>query len=506
MPQGRGSHLIYRILKYDIIIIGSGLGGLQCGYILAKEGYRVCILEKELQPGGCMQSYRRKGVALDTGLHYVGGLAPGNTLYPIFKYMNLMRLPWQHLDPEGFDRVMIGGRNFAYAEGREAFVETLSREFPSEREGLRHYATIMGEIGSHLHDAILPRDEVNFFNTSLFSQSAYDFLNTTFRDPLLRNVLCGSSLKMELDMETLPLYTFAQGNNSFIESSWRLKGDGSMLVDSLIADICQMGGEVICNSGVEELVEQDGKLVAALTVNGERYEADWFISDAHPSVTVDLVKESSKIKKVFRRRIHSLANTYGMYTVSLIIKPNTLRYFNWNQYIYKEPNVWTYYQDNNPVSGILICCRVPEDGSPYTRNVDIVTPMPWDKVAQWSDTKIGHRGEDYRAFKNKKADECIALAETFIPGLHDMIEAKFSSTPLTYRDYTATPEGSAYGVRKDWHSPMLTLLTPKTPIPNLLLTGQSLTLHGLLGVSMTSLFTCAEILGKEKVYAITKTE
>ena len=417
-----------------------------------------------------------------------------------------MRLPWQHLDPEGFDRVMIGGRNFAYAEGREAFVETLSREFPSEREGLRHYATIMGEIGSHLHDAILPRDEVNFFNTSLFSQSAYDFLNTTFRDPLLRNVLCGSSLKMELDMETLPLYTFAQGNNSFIESSWRLKGDGSMLVDSLIADIRQMGGEVICNSGVEELVEQDGKLVAALTVNGERYEADWFISDAHPSVTVDLVKESSKIKKVFRRRIHSLANTYGMYTVSLIIKPNTLRYFNWNQYIYKEPNVWTYYQDNNPVSGILICCRVPEDGSPYTRNVDIVTPMPWDKVAQWSDTKIGHRGEDYRAFKNKKADECIALAETFIPGLHDMIEAKFSSTPLTYRDYTATPEGSAYGVRKDWHSPMLTLLTPKTPIPNLLLTGQSLTLHGLLGVSMTSLFTCAEILGKEKVYAITKTE
>ena len=402
MPQGRGSHLIYRILKYDIIIIGSGLGGLQCGYILAKEGYRVCILEKELQPGGCMQSYRRKGVALDTGLHYVGGLAPGNTLYPIFKYMNLMRLPWQHLDPEGFDRVMIGGRNFAYAEGREAFVETLSREFPSEREGLRHYATIMGEIGSHLHDAILPRDEVNFFNTSLFSQSAYDFLNTTFRDPLLRNVLCGSSLKMELDMETLPLYTFAQGNNSFIESSWRLKGDGSMLVDSLIADIRQMGGEVICNSGVEELVEQDGKLVAALTVNGERYEADWFISDAHPSVTVDLVKESSKIKKVFRRRIHSLANTYGMYTVSLIIKPNTLRYFNWNQYIYKEPNVWTYYQDNNPVSGILICCRVPEEGSPYTRNVDIVTPMPWDKVAQWSDTKIGHRGEDYRAFKNKK--------------------------------------------------------------------------------------------------------
>ena len=493
-------------MKYDIVIIGSGLGGLQCAFILAKKGYRVCVLEKEMHPGGCMQSYRRKGIALDTGLHYVGGLAPGNSLYPIFKYMNLMDLPWQHLDADGFDKVMIEGRNFAYAEGLDNFVETLAKDFPNEREGLQKYADVMKEIGKHLHDAILPRDEVDFFNTSLFSQSAYEFLNNTFSDPLLMNVLCGSSLKMELDQDTLPLYTFAQGNNSFIESSWRLKGDGSLLVDSLIRDIRSMGSEVICNAGVEELIEKDGRLVAARTVHGDLYEADWFISDTHPAVTIELVKESTKLKKVFRRRINSLANTYGMYTVSLILKPDTLKYFNWNQYIYQKPNVWTYYKDNEPVSGILVCCRVPEEGSPYTRYVDIVTPMPWEKVAQWSNTKVGQRGEEYRAFKEKKADECIALAETFIPGLGDMVEARFSSTPLTYRDYTATPEGSAYGVRKDWHSPMMTLLTPKTPIPNLLLTGQSLTLHGLLGVSMTSLFTCAEILGKEAVYAITKTE
>jgi all-trans-retinol 13,14-reductase len=322
----------------------------------------------------------------------------------------------------------------------------------------------------------------------------------------LRNVLSGSSLKMELNMETLPLYTFAQGNNSFIESSWRLKGDGALLVDKLVDGIRHMGGEVICNAGVDELVEQDGRLVAALADNGERYEADWFISNAHPAVTADLVKQSSKMKKIYRTRMHALSNTYGMYTVSLILKPGTVRYFNWNQYIYRQPNVWTYFRDNEPVSGILISCRVPEDGSEYTRCIDLLTPMPWEKVSQWADTSVGRRGDDYRAFKERKADECIALAETFLPGLRDCVEAHFSSTPLTYRDYTLTPEGSAYGVRKDWRNPMMTLLTPKTPIPNLLLTGQSLTLHGLLGVSMTSLFTCAEILGKEAAYAITQTE
>ena len=44
---------------------------------------------------------------------------------------------------------------------------------------------------------------------------------------------------------------------------------------------------------------------------------------------------------------------------------------------------------------------------------------------------------------------------------------------------------------------MLTLLTPKTPVPDLFLTGQNLNLHGVLGVSMTSFFTCAEIIGME---------
>ena len=87
-----------------------------------------------------------------------------------------------------------------------------------------------------------------------------------------------------------------------------------------------------------------------------------------------------------------------------------------------------------------------------------------------------------------------------------MIQDRYMSTPLTYRDYTLTPYGSAYGVRKDYHNPMMTLLSAKTPIPNLLLTGQSLTLHGLLGVTMSSLFTVAEVLGREEAWKLTQTD
>jgi len=86
-----------------------------------------------------------------------------------------------------------------------------------------------------------------------------------------------------------------------------------------------------------------------------------------------------------------------------------------------------------------------------------------------------------------------------LPWLRDAIEHIYTSTPLTYNRYTATAEGCAYGIRKDYNNPMMTVLTPRTPIPGLLQTGQNLNLHGIMGVSMTSLLTCAEIVGTDSI-------
>lgn len=87
------------------------------------------------------------------------------------------------------------------------------------------------------------------------------------------------------------------------------------------------------------------------------------------------------------------------------------------------------------------------------------------------------------------ADECIQLAEGVIPGLRAMVETRYTSTPLTWRDYTLSPFGSAFGIRKDCRNPLMTMLSPKTPIPNLFLTGQNLALHGIEGVTKTAFNT-----------------
>lgn len=490
-------------MKYDAVIIGSGLGGLECAHILSKAGMSVLLLERGTQAGRCLQSYRRHGLAFDTGFHYVGGLDEGQSLHSAFRHLGLLRLPWQRLDNH-FDRVTIGNQTFSFAQGYDAFVETLTVAFPAERDALNKYADMLKQCGEQQFDALNPQTGESSVLSRLFETSAYQYLTETFHDPLLINVLCGTSLKMELRKESLPLFTFAHGNGSFIESSWRLKGDGSLIVNSLADGIRMHGGEIICNAEVRELVEKDDKLVHAVCSNGEIYEGTIFISNIHPAVTCNLVKQSSKMKKVYRSRITHLENTFGMFTVSLRIKPQTLRYFNWNQYIYKEPDVWAFHLKNNPVSGVLVSCRIPEDGSKYVQQVDLLTPMNWSECEQWSHTEVGRRGEDYKAMKKRVADECITLAERFIPGLRDRITGCYTSTPLTYRNYTLTPEGSAYGLRKDFRNPMITLLSPRTPIPNLLLTGQNLMLHGLHGVTMTALFTCAEVLGKEPIWNIVK--
>ena len=88
-----------------------------------------------------------------------------------------------------------------------------------------------------------------------------------------------------------------------------------------------------------------------------------------------------------------------------------------------------------------------------------------------------------------------ALEEDF-PGIRNNIENYWTSTPLTYQDYTATKEGSTYGVLRDVTSPMQTFISQRTKIPNLFLTGQNTNSHGILGVIISAIITAGELVGR----------
>ena len=493
-------------MKYDIIIIGSGLGGLICGLLLSKAGRSVLVLERQRQPGGCLQSYRRDGLEFDTGLHYVGGLAEGQPLHEAFERLGLLDLEWQRLDADGFDRVTIGEQTFCLAEGYDRFVDTLTEHFPQEREALKDYVRMLERVGiANAHTQgerianplegnanLLERNDAEA--VGLMGTNAYDYLCSKFRDPLLVNVLSGAAMKLELRRESLPLFTFAHAQSSYIQSSWRLRGGGSLLVQTLTDGIKRQGGQVVCNADVEELIMHDGRVISAFCKDGEHYEGDVFISDIHPAQTIDMVNTDSIQKSIYRKRLLRLENTTGMFTASLVLKPDTLTYFNHNKYVYREANVWEPPLGSPTIDRVMVSARVPEDGTTYARQIDLLTPMPWTLWQHWQDTKVGRRGEIYELHKERMAEACIQLAERVIPGLGAMVDKCFTSTPLTWRDYTLSPCGSAFGVRKDCRAPLLTMLSPKTPVLNLFLTGQSLAMHGVEGVTMAAINT-VESLG-----------
>ncbi|MGN0236127.1 MAG: phytoene desaturase family protein [Paludibacteraceae bacterium] len=464
----------------SVIIIGAGLGGLECGYILAKKGLQVTVLEHDARVGGCLQSFRRGSTLFDAGFHYVGGLVEGQPLHRIFSYLDLLDLPWQRLDTDCFDEVIIGDRHFPFAQGHEAFAERLTDCFPHQRENLRQYTRFLQQVGEHVFDPLQP----DYQGNPLFGESAYQWLCSTISDPLLRQVLSGTSLKMELRAESLPLYTFAQINDSFIQSAWRLSGGGQQIAERLRRRIEEMGGQVRTRATVTRLIEHNGRISQAEINGGERLQADLFISNIHPSVTLELINDCPAVRKIYRKRIASLDNTGGMFTANISLKPNRLPYLNRNLFIHREgADLW-----QNPTDSMLVHFY------PNEHALDLLTPMRWEEVSAWADKPRGRRGEDYVAFKAQKTEECLQRAEQYIPDLRQAIDRVYTSTPLSYTHYTFTPRGSAYGIRKDWRSPLTTVLTPRTPLPNLFLTGQNLNLHGVLGVSMTALMTCKAVV------------
>ena len=136
----------------------------------------------------------------------------------------------------------------------------------------------------------------------------------------------------------------------------------------------------------------------------------------------------------------------------------------------------------------------------YAHTGVILSYMQWSDVAQWADTKVGRRGQDYKDFKERKAQRLIASLERHFPGVSSKIKRYYTSTPLTYRDYTGTEHGGMYGCAKDIAMGAACRVPHRTKIPNLLQTGQNINSHGMQGVIVGTIVTCSELLTAEKIY------
>ena len=427
-----------------------------------------------------MQSFRRNGQLFDTGVHYVGGLGEGEILHRLFEPFGLNRLPWRQLDRDSFDEVIYQDKIYSFPNGYNSFEEKMCVYFPHQQKEIGQYVNLLRKSQEGLQELFEKNPMDSSGSSTLLGQSAHQYLQAEFTDATLRNVLSGTSLKMELN-STLPLYLFAQTNGTFIQSAWRLKGGGTQMAEVLADGIRSHGGEIRTASPATGLTASDGRISGVTVANGDVIPCDIVISDIHPALLMAMLPEGL-VRRAYRARICSLPNSAGMFTAHLQLRKDKVPYRNRNLFIHSHSDLW---DGDNCCRSVGVHFAVPEEGTAAT-NIDLFTPMAWADVARWEGTVRGHRSNDYTAFKQATTEKLIGLTETYIPEIKGNIEKIYTSTPLTYRDYTGTIEGSAYGILKDCDHVMTTFLPPRTPVPNLYLTGQNVNFHGILGVTVTA--------------------
>ena len=491
-------------MKRKIVIIGSGLGGLSCGVLLAKEGYDVTILEQSFQPGGCLQCFTRKGIKFETGMHFIGRADKGQTPFRLMKAFGVDdKIQLSRLNENGYDIISLCGKKYKFANGHERFVEQLAKDFPGQKTDLERYWKLIEDVArsSSLHSL-----DFNGAQGALgmeYQMRAMDeVLNSVITNPYLANVLAGNLPLYAAEKGKTPFSTHAFIMDFYNNSAYRVVGGSDNIARALVSVINKYGGRLFLKKKVTRIICDNEKATAVECSDGSIYTADIVVSGVHPMRTVEMLNGVGLIRPAYRKRIESMQQTVGGFAVYLHFKENTVPYLNYNFYSYNQESPWNceYYTSETWPKGYLYMHFCHQRSPLYAQAGVVLSYMQMKDVERWLGTRIGHRGAEYEEFKRKHAEKLIEALDKEFPGISDNIEDYYTSTPLTYLDYTGTEGGSMYGIAKDVSNSAGGRVSHKTKIPNLFLAGQNINSHGILGTIVGTIVTCGEIIPQEKLY------
>lgn len=497
--------------KYDVVIIGSGLGGLVSANILAREGYSVCVLEKNNQFGGNLQTFVRDKSIFDTGVHYIGGLDKGDNLYKYFTYLGIMKdLKIKKMNLE-YDKITFDNdeTEYAHTQGFDNFKINLLKQFPDEEKAIDTYLQKIIDTCNSFPLYNLKTGKSYYENSELLSLNTRDYIHSITTNEKLRAVLVGSNLLYAGSGDKTPFYVHALSVGSYMHSSYRCINGGGQIAKLLIRRLKEHNGEFYKYQEVTSLNYEVDKLVSVSTKKGDTIKADIFISNIEPINALNMIKGGT-VRKSYIKRIEKIESVISAFCLYIVFKPESFKYLNYNYYHFKDTSkVWTsqdYSSDTWPES-YMISFSTKKQTDKWAENMTAIAYMNFNDVKEWEQTfntvaNENDRGKEYEAFKKEKAEKMLVEVEKKFPNIRKAIQSIHTSTPLSYRDYIGVKRGSMYGYVKDANNPLRAFLSPKTKIKNLFLTGQNLNMHGILGVTISGVVTCSEILGRE--YLINK--
>ncbi|NNL05162.1 MAG: NAD(P)/FAD-dependent oxidoreductase [Xanthomonadales bacterium] len=504
---------------YDILIIGSGIGGLTAAACLARMGRKVCVLEQHYTAGGFTHSYDRNGYEWDVGVHYIGDMGSDKTLgRRLFDYVTDGELEWAPMDAH-FDRIFLGEESYDLVAGKRAYRDALVAAFPAEESAIDRYLERLrvarGAVRLNVLGKVLPAPAAGLL-AKWKGRKIPGWVNATTREVLeeltdnqkLIAVLTGQWGDNGLPPARSSFLIHAMIAQHYMHGGYYPVGGASRMAETIIPGIQRAGGEVFTYASVEEiLVGKDGAEGVRMA-DGHEIHAPVVISNAGVFNTFErlLAKEDSAGRHYRERLTHvrpsmaSICLYIGLrHTAEELGLPKT------NFWIYPSEH---YERDlaaldegpGAPLPLIYISFPSAKDPSfeeryPGRATIEIVAPGPCEWFEAWSGTTWGKRGDDYEALKERLSDQLLKALFDKLPQLEGQVDYHELSTPLSTDWFCRYPRGEIYGLDHDPERFEQDWLKPKTDIPGLYLTGQDIVSCGVTGAMVAGLLTAVQIGG-----------
>ncbi|HSB73264.1 MAG TPA: NAD(P)/FAD-dependent oxidoreductase [Candidatus Methylomirabilis sp.] len=274
-------------MKWDVVVIGSGIGGLACAGMLAAQGRKVLVLEQAPAPGGYLASFQRGGFTFDSAVDCVAGLDPEGLLTWLLRCLGVDGgLTPIRLDPIRVSR--FPGLTVQVDASLPAYIERLSRLFPSERRGIAAFFRRAGEIYSDV-EAMLEAVKEGKEGADALPASWMRYRELTYADLLHADIQDGRLAAILSDrcpfLGSSPARVSATRMVSLVMSyfrsgAFRPMGGHQRLPALLIEGIQRMGGEVCVGRPAKKILLEGGRCARVLTEDGAECVADQVVSNA----------------------------------------------------------------------------------------------------------------------------------------------------------------------------------------------------------------------------------